>query len=68
VADYLKRTRGHVGAAAALAYTKRALASSPENLLFLLEQLWRETRREQSRANRWLTWARLRAQRRKERS
>jgi hypothetical protein len=53
---------------AALVYTIRCRAGGDESLLYLQEQLWRETRREQSRANRWLTWARLRAQRRKEKT
>jgi hypothetical protein len=42
-----------------------------EGLVYLQDQLWRETRREQSRLNAWLTWARLRRQRklrRKEKS
>jgi hypothetical protein len=34
-----------------------------EGLVYLQDQLWRETRREQSRLNAWLTWARLRRQR-----
>jgi hypothetical protein len=51
---------------AVLGYVNQCRAARAESLLFLQDQLWRETRREQSRANRWLTWARLRAQRRKE--
>ncbi len=51
---------------AGLSYAKQCRASDTESRMFLQEQLWRETRREQSRANRWLTWARLRAQRSKE--
>ncbi len=48
------------------AYSNQARAGRGESLQYLQDQLWRETRREQSRTNRWLTWARLRAQRRKE--
>jgi hypothetical protein len=51
---------------AVLGYVSQCRAGRAETVLFLQDQLWRETRREQSRANRWLTWARLRAQRRKE--
>ena len=53
---------------AVLIYANQRQASHDENLMYLQEQVWRETRREQSRTNRWLTWARLRAQRRKEKS
>jgi hypothetical protein len=49
-------------------YLRRTLATPEESLLYLQDQLWRQTRREQSSLNRWLTWARLRAQRRRERS
>jgi hypothetical protein len=48
-------------------YLRRALASPEENLLYLQDQVWRQTRSEQSRINRWLMWARRRGQRRKER-
>jgi hypothetical protein len=48
---YLGRCRGPVG----------------ENLLYLQDQLWLQTRHEQGTLNRWLVWARLRWQRRKER-
>lgn len=41
-------------------------ATPTEHLLFLQDQAWRETRREQNQINRWLTWARLQGQRRKE--
>ena len=51
---------------ATLIHANQSRASHDENLMYLQEQLWRETRREQSRTNRWLTWARLRAQQRKE--
>ena len=53
---------------AAVAYSNQVRAGWDESQQFLQDQLWRETRREQSRTNRWLTWARLRAQRRKEKS
>lgn len=61
---------GVTGAAASVVtgYLDRARATPEENLLFLQDQLWRETRREQSRLNRWLVWARLRGQRRKEKA
>jgi hypothetical protein len=45
------------------------LQASPEaHELYLQDVLWQETRREQTRLNRWLTWARLKGQRRKEQS
>jgi len=53
---------------ASIAYSNQVRARGAENVMYLQDQLWRETRREQSRVNRWLTWARLRAQRRKERT
>jgi hypothetical protein len=53
---------------AAIAYSNQVRAHRAENVMYLQDQLWRETRREQSRVNRWLTWARLRAQWRKERT
>jgi hypothetical protein len=53
-------------ASAVLGYLRRLRAPLAENLLYLQDQLWRETRGEQSLLNRWLTWARLRAQKRKE--
>jgi hypothetical protein len=37
--------------------------SPDESYLYLQDQLWRQTRREQSRLNRWLVWYRLRRQR-----
>jgi hypothetical protein len=39
-------------------------ASPEESYLYLQDQFWRQTRREQSRLNRWLVWYRLRRQRR----
>jgi hypothetical protein len=47
-------------------YLGRRGAPTEENLLYLQDQLWRATRQEQSALNRWLVWARLRWQRRKE--
>ncbi|MGH7225715.1 MAG: hypothetical protein ACRELF_21055, partial [Gemmataceae bacterium] len=47
-------------------YLRLITATSEESLLYLQDQCWRQTRREQSSLNRWLTWARLRAQRKKE--
>jgi hypothetical protein len=49
-------------------YLERARATPEESLLYLQDQLWRETRREQGRLNRWLVWSRLRGQRRKEKA
>lgn len=49
-------------------YLDRAGAPYGPSLVFLQDVCWRETRREQSRLNRWIVWARLRAARRKERS
>jgi hypothetical protein len=54
--------------AGAVAYLGWITATPEEHLLFLQDQTWRETRREQNQINRWLTWARLRAQRRKEKT
>jgi hypothetical protein len=51
---------------AAAAYLNWLTTSPAEHLLFLQDVAWRETRREQNQINRWLTWARLRRQRRKE--
>jgi hypothetical protein len=42
--------------------------SPEEAALFLQDMVWKETRREQRRLNRWLAWARLRQEKRKERS
>jgi hypothetical protein len=53
-------------AAAGLGYLSRRRASPEESLLYLQDQLWRETRHEQDVLNRWLVWRRLRAQRRRE--
>jgi hypothetical protein len=42
--------------------------SREEAALFLQDVVWKETRREQRRINRWLAWVRLRQQRGKEQS
>jgi hypothetical protein len=47
-------------------YVRLTTATPEESLLYLQDQCWRHTRREQGLFNRWLTWARLRAQRKKE--
>jgi hypothetical protein len=47
-------------------YARLNAATLAESLLYLQDQLWRATRREQGSLNRWLGWARLRAQRRRE--
>jgi hypothetical protein len=54
--------------AAGFAYLGMAQAARAEARVHLQDQLWRETRKEQARINRWLVWARLRRQRRKERA
>jgi hypothetical protein len=51
----------------ATGYLRWQQASPEESLLYLQDQLWRQTRREQSRLNRWLVWYRLRRQRRQRR-
>jgi hypothetical protein len=49
-------------------YARLNAATPAESLLYLQDQLWRATRREQGSLNRWLAWVRLRAQRRREKS
>lgn len=44
-------------------YLRQAAATPEEALLSMQDVVWRATRREQSHLNRWLAWARLRAQR-----
>jgi hypothetical protein len=51
-------------AGALAGYLRLGRSTPEEGLVYLQDQLWRETRREQSRLNRWLVWARLRHQRR----
>jgi hypothetical protein len=53
---------------AVLAYLRLAKADPEAAQIYLQDQLWLQSRHEQSRLNRWLVWARLRAQRRKEKS
>jgi hypothetical protein len=52
-------------ASALLAYASFNLMTRAEANLFLADTLWKETRREQRRINRWLAWQRLREARRK---
>ena len=52
----------------ACAYFDWSTATPEEHLLFLQDQAWRETRLEQNQINRFVVWARLRGQRRKEKS
>jgi hypothetical protein len=54
------------GTTVLLRYLGQLRTTPEENLLFLQDQVWQQTRREQSRLNRWLVWARRRGQRRKE--
>jgi hypothetical protein len=56
------------GTTVLLRYLGQSQTTVEENLLYLQDQVWLQTRREQSRLNRWLVWARQRAQRRKERT
>jgi hypothetical protein len=57
---------GLAGAAAVVGYLGQTQARPEEVLLYLQDQVWRGTRGEQGRLNRWLVWARRRRQRRKE--
>jgi hypothetical protein len=49
----------------AVSYLRQTTATPEESLLYLQDQCWRQTRREQTILNRWLTWARWRAQRKR---
>jgi hypothetical protein len=51
--------------AAAFVYLRWNQATPEEGMLFMQDQLWRETRSEQRRAERWLVWTRQRWQARK---
>jgi hypothetical protein len=51
-----------------LTYWKRRQMTPAEATLLLQDTLWRETRREQRRLQRWLAWSRLRRKRREEMS
>jgi len=53
---------------AGLGYLAQTQATPAEHRLYLQEQLWRQTRGDQGRLNRWLVAARLRRQRREEKS
>ena len=53
--------------AALLGHWRARQMTAAEGELSLQDTLWRETRREQRRLNRWLAWAELR-RRRKEQS
>jgi hypothetical protein len=62
-----------VGTALALAtglfaYFRMRQASREESLLYLQDQLWMNTSRDQGRVNRFLVWARWRRQRRREKA
>jgi hypothetical protein len=52
--------------ATGFAYLGMAQAPRAEARVYLQDQVWRETRKDQARLNRWLVWARLRRQRREE--
>ncbi len=49
--------------ATGLSYISMGQATRAEARVYLQDQAWRETRRDQARLNRWLVWARLRRQR-----
>ena len=49
-----------------LAYLGQRRLSPEESALYLQDQLWRQTRREQARLSRWLAWAVWRQRRRQE--
>jgi hypothetical protein len=49
-------------------YRRMTVATPDESLLYLQDEVWRRTRREQSNLNRWLMWARQRIRRKKETS
>jgi hypothetical protein len=53
--------------ASLLGHLGRVRMTRAEALILLQDAVWRDTRREQRRINRWLVWARLRGERRKER-
>ncbi len=53
-------------AGVAVSYMRWTTATPEESLLYLQDQCWRTTRREQGLLNRWLMWTRQRAQRKKE--
>ena len=47
-----------------IAYLGQYRLTADEAALYLQDELWRQTRREQSRINRWLAWAVQRHKRR----
>jgi hypothetical protein len=51
---------------ATFGYIGRMCATHAESILYLQDQLWLETRRDQGRISRWLAWVRLHGQRRRE--
>ena len=55
---------GVLAVAAMLRYLALRRLTAPEAALYLQDVLWRETRGEQRRLNRWLAWAWLRRRRR----
>jgi hypothetical protein len=55
-----------LAAAGVLRYLALRRMTPPEAALLLQDVLWRETRREQRRLNRWLAWAWLRRRRRED--
>ena len=57
---------GVLAVAGLLRYLALRRLTAPEASLFLQDVLWRETRGEQRRLNRWLAWAWLRRQRREQ--
>ena len=54
-------------AAGLMSYLGHLRIGAEEAALYLQDQLWRETRREQARLNRWLAWAEKREARRRAR-
>ncbi len=54
--------------AAILAHARRRQMTAAEATLYLQDELWAQTRREQRRLNRWWVWGRLRRQRREDKA
>jgi hypothetical protein len=50
-----------------LAFLDRIHATPEESLLYLQDQLWKDTRGEERRIDKWISWARLRQQAKEER-
>jgi hypothetical protein len=57
---------GTLVVAGLLRYLAQRRLTPDEAAMYLQDQMWRETRREQRRLNRWLAWAWLRRRRREE--